>query len=100
MTAFHSEALEELLQVLAKLQDPKELDAFLEDLCTIKELQDMAQRFQTAKLLAEGKNYQEVTAGIGTSTATISRVNKCLQYGQGGYRLALELLKEDRTNAD
>ena len=63
-----------------------------EDICTIKELQAMAQRWQVARQLAAGRNYNEVYEDTGVSSATISRVNKCLLYGNGGYRIALERL--------
>ena len=62
---------------------------FFEDVCTIKELQDIAQRLEVAKLLSQKKNYQEVCKLTGASTATISRVNKCLLYGRGGYKTVL-----------
>ncbi|MBR2617316.1 MAG: DNA-binding transcriptional regulator, partial [Clostridia bacterium] len=58
--------------------------------CTIKELMDITQRLQVASLLKEGKNYQEISKTTGASTATISRVNKCLLYGSGGYNLVLQ----------
>ena len=66
---------------------------FFEDICTIKELQSMFQRFRVACLLDSGSNYIEVSEATGASSATISRVNRCLNYG-GGYRTALDNLKE------
>ena len=66
---------------------------FFEDICTIKELQPMFQRFRVACLLDSGSNYIEVSEATGASSATISRVNRCLNYG-GGYRTALDNLKE------
>ena len=66
---------------------------FFEDICTIKELQSMFQRFRVACLLDAGSNYIEVSEATGASSATISRVNRCLNYG-GGYRTALDKLKE------
>ena len=66
---------------------------FFEDICTIKELQSMFQRFRVACLLDGGSNYIEVSEATGASSATISRVNRCLNYG-GGYRTALDNLKE------
>ena len=70
-------------------------NAYFEDLCTIKELQDMSQRLETAILLSEGASYQEITQRCSISTATIGRVSKCLNYGRGGYRSAIEKLKEE-----
>ena len=66
---------------------------FFEDISTIKELQAMSQRFRVACLLDQGSNYIEVSETTGASTATISRVNRCLNYG-GGYRTALDNLKK------
>lgn len=66
---------------------------FFEDLCTVSEIQAMAQRFHVARLLSAGKTYQEISSETGASTATISRINKCLEYGTDGYKTALERLK-------
>ena len=71
------------------------MEAFLTDLCTIKELQDMAQRLSAAKMLKNGENYLNIASEIGISTATISRVSRALNYGTGGYDMVLEKLKED-----
>ncbi|MBR6769438.1 MAG: TrpR-like protein, YerC/YecD [Clostridia bacterium] len=84
----HKEA-KELFNAILSLQTAEECEAFFEDLCTIKEIQDLSQRFQVAKMLSEKKNYQDISKATGASTATISRVNKCLMYGKGGYRLTL-----------
>lgn len=102
MESYHSESTERLFRVLLSMQSTEEFRLLLEDLCTIKEVQDMAQRLDTAVLLSEGKNYQEISRELGISTATISRVNRCLKYGNGGYRLALERngKKEQKNDAD
>lgn len=89
----HSESIDRLFQTILNLKTPQECYAYFEDLCTIKELQDMAQRLDTAILLAEGRSYQKITETIEVSTATIGRVSKCLNYGSGGYRTAIERLK-------
>ena len=68
--------LHTLYETVLKLETVEECDAFFEDICTIKELQDLSQRLQVAMLLNEGKNYQEVSAKTWASTATICRVNK------------------------
>ena len=78
-----------LVEALMQLETPEECAAFLDDICTIRELSDLAQRWEVAEMLSEGKNYQEISAATGASTATISRVNKCLHYGSGGYRAVL-----------
>ena len=88
--------LHTLYETVLKLETVEECDAFFEDICTIKELQDLSQRLQVAMLLNEGKNYQEVSALTGASTATICRVNKCLVYGNG-YRAVLLKTKEEEN---
>ena len=89
MDNFRIESFDNLFEAVLKLKDIEECRKFFEDVCTIKELQDVAQRLEVAKLLSEGKNYQEVCRLTGASTATISRVNKCLLYGRGGYKTVL-----------
>ena len=92
----HSESIDRLFQTFLNLESIDECYAYFEDLCTIKELQDMAQRLDTAVLLSQGKSYQAITQQVGVSTATIGRVSKCLNYGTGGYRKAIDgLFKED-----
>lgn len=76
--------------------DSKELcESFFEDICTIKELETMAQRLEVAKLLLGGATFNEVVAKTGASTTTISRVNRCLNYGGGGYKKVIENLKQE-----
>lgn len=82
-----------LIRAIVDIEDEAECRAFLEDICTIKELQDIAQRLEVALMLDEGKNYQEISRETGASTATISRVKKCLVYGSGGYRAAINRAK-------
>ena len=81
MTRKHLEEAEHLFRAILKLQTLEECEAFFDDLCTIKEMQDLSQRFDVARMLDEGKNYQEISRSTGASTATICRVNKCLNYG-------------------
>lgn len=71
---------------------------FFDDICTVAELQAMAQRFHVARLLDEGRTYQEISLETGASTATISRINKCLEYGSDGYKTALGRLKNNECN--
>lgn len=78
-----------LVDAILHIETPEECAAFLDDICTIRELSDLAQRWEVAQMLNDGKNYQEISAATGASTATISRVNKCLMYGSGGYRAIL-----------
>ena len=80
----------ELFRAIMSLSTEEECAAFFEDLCTIKEIQDLSQRLQVAAMLNRGEKYQSIEQSTGASTATISRVNKCLLYGSGGYRTVLE----------
>lgn len=100
MNDFHSESIDTLFQVILELKDLDECYKFFSDVCTIKELQDMSQRLAAAVLLAEGENYQNITKQVGISGATISRVSRCLNYGSGGYPLALRKLKEVNKQND
>lgn len=86
-----------LFEVLAAVDKPEDMKKLLEDLCTINEIQSMAQRLTVAEKLWHKRNYQEVAEDTGASSATISRVNRCLRYGAGGYKLVLE--KEDGDRA-
>ena len=90
---FHSESIDRLFDTILSLKNKEECCAYFEDLCTIKELQDMAQRLDTAILLSQGVNYQTIVRQVGISTATIGRVSKCLNYGTGGYRMAIDRLE-------
>ncbi len=89
---FHSESIDRLFQTILNLNSIEECYTYFEDICTIKELQDMAQRLDTAVLLSQGVSYQKIAQQVGVSTATIGRVSKCLNYGKGGYRSAIEKL--------
>jgi TrpR-related protein YerC/YecD len=71
------------------LKDKDECYKFFEDACTVKEILDVAQRLKAAKMLKDGESYVTIAKETGMSTATISRVNKCLGYGGGGYELVL-----------
>ena len=80
-------------RAILSLETEEECAAFFEDVCTIKEIQDISQRLAVADMLNEGEKYQTIEERTGASTATISRVNKCLNYGSGGYRTVLEKMK-------
>jgi TrpR-related protein YerC/YecD len=95
MKPYHNEDMDYLFQGILTLETVEECYAFFEDICTIKELQAMAQRFRVAQQLYDKRNYNEIQADTGASSATISRVNKCLLYGSGGYVTALQRLEED-----
>ena len=95
MPHLHNESVERLFQTILNLGSLEECYAYFEDLCTIKEIKDMAQRLDTAILLSQGYSYQKITEQVEISTATIGRVSRALQYGTGGYRMAIDRLKED-----
>ena len=84
--------LEELLRAFLVLTSTQETKALLDDLCTLKEVQAMAQRLQVARLLREGRTFTDIVERTGASSATIARVNRCLQAGPGGYRTVLDRL--------
>ncbi|SFQ34848.1 Trp operon repressor family [Lachnospiraceae bacterium XBB1006] len=79
-----------LVNCFLSLKDKNEAQNFFEDLCTIKELQDISQRLEVAQLLMEKKKYQEIASMTGASTATISRVNRSLMYGNNSYETIIQ----------
>ena len=100
MEKINESAIRRLYETVLRLETVEECAAFFEDICTIKEVQDISQRLEVAQLLHDGKNYLEVSRRTGASTATICRVNKCLLYGSGGYRTALAKEKEEAERDD
>ena len=88
-------SMDRLFRTILNLETVDECYAYFEDLCTIKELSDMSQRLDAAVLLAQGMSYQKIMEQVDISTATIGRVSKCLNHGAGGYRTAIEKLKEE-----
>lgn len=89
-TKLKSEELDQLFDAVLALKDKEECYRFFEDICTISEIKAISQRLAVARMLDTGVTYQEISQQTGASTATISRVNRCLQYGAGGYRIALD----------
>lgn len=87
---FKSKANDELFQTILALETEEECYRFFEDIMTIKELESISQRWQVVKMLVEDKTYGEIEEVTKASTATISRVNKCLHYGAGGYTAMIE----------
>ena len=85
MVRFSIDKFDNFFEAVLKLKSIEDCRLFFEDVCTIKELEAISQRLEVAKMLLDGKNYGEVSKATGASTATISRVNKCLTYGKGGY---------------
>ena len=95
MAPFNTPSIDRLFAAILQLKDVEECHKFFEDICTIKEVKDMAQRLDAAILLDEGAGYQQISEQVGISTATISRVSRCLNYGAGGYRMTIDRLKEE-----
>ncbi|MBE6651373.1 MAG: TrpR-related protein YerC/YecD [Ruminococcaceae bacterium] len=97
MDKLHTQDVDNLFRAILCLESVDECYRFFEDACTVKEILDIAQRLKAAKMLMNGENYAVVSKTTGMSTATISRVNKCLEYGGGGYRAVLEKLEKQET---
>ena len=90
-----SEETDHLYQAVLSLQTVEECYRFFDDLCTIGEIQAMSQRLEVAKMLREGKTFSQISTDTGVSSATITRVNKCLSYGTDGYRTVLERCEKE-----
>ncbi len=86
--------VEALLEAFALLKTPDEVYAFLLDVCTIREIRDMAQRLAVARMLDAGEHYNRIQEATGASSTTISRVSRCLNYGADGYRTVIDRLGE------
>ena len=95
-----TEAVDYLFQGILSLKDKEECYTFFEDICTINELLSLSQRFEVAKMLREHKTYLEIADKTGASTATISRVNRSLNYGSDGYELIFERLADKQQNEE
>ena len=89
---YRCKSVDRLFQAILNLETIEECYEFFDDICTIKEIQDMTQRMDTAILLSKGYSYHKITEIVDVSTATIGRVSKCLNYGSGGYRKAIDKL--------
>jgi len=89
-----TEHVERLLRAFADLGDADAVYAFLQDVCTVREIQDMAQRLEVARMLAAGEHYDHIREMTGASTTTISRVSRALNYGADGYRAVLDPTRE------
>ncbi len=100
MEKLHTEEVDHLFEAILSLKTVEECYLFFEDACTIKEILDIAQRLKAAQMLDSGANYIEVGKETGMSTATISRVSKCLSYGDGGYRMVIGRMKEKEKDTE
>ncbi|MBO5218005.1 MAG: helix-turn-helix domain-containing protein [Clostridia bacterium] len=92
MSKLHDEKIDYLFKGILTLENVSECYSFFEDLCTVAELQEMSKRLLAAKMLKDNYIYTEIAERTGLSTATISRVNRCLKYGSDGYITVLERL--------
>ena len=94
MEKWCTESVENLFRAILTLKNEEECKCFFEDICTVKEMQEIAQRLSVADMLSKKKVYNEIARETGASTATISRVNKCLSYGGGGYEMVIDRLQK------
>ncbi len=92
--ATYEENTKELFEAILKLETVEECQSFFNDLCTVKELKEMSQRFEVARLLNQGLVYSDIASKTGASTTTISRVNRSLMYGENGYKTAIERMNK------
>ena len=89
--------LEQLFEAVLSLKSMEECYIFFDDLCTVNEMKSMAQRLEVARMLRDGFTYNQIEEETGASTATISRVKRCLNYGNDGYQLALDRVHTEKT---
>ena len=92
----HTEAVKHLFEAVLQLEYVEECYQFFEDVCTINELLSLSQRFEVAKMLTENKTYLEIAEQTGASTATISRVNRSLNYGNDGYQMVFSRMEKNQ----
>ena len=97
MNKRNKEAVEKLFRAILTLETVEECEKFFDDAFTMQELESIAQRFDVACRLDKGGSYVEINKETGASTATICRVSKCLNYGSGGYRIAIERTEKEKS---
>ncbi len=97
--SWRTDEMRELFETLAAFDSVDDLERFLRDLCTLAELEAMAHRWSVARLLDQGLPYLEIAERTHASTTTVTRVAHWVRYGEGGYRLALDRLKESSSTA-
>lgn len=98
VSKLQSEEVDFLCDAILSLKNREECYKFFDDICTINEIKAMEQRLQVASMLKEGKTYLDIAAITGASTATISRVNRCLNYGSDGYNLIMKRISHTESN--
>jgi len=91
--------LDQLFQAVLSLKDMEECYRFFDDLCTINEIQSLSQRLDVARMLREGNTYHKIETETGASTATISRVKRCLNFGNDTYEMVLERIIDENSSA-
>lgn len=96
MANWYRDEVREFFDAVMTLETREECFAFFSDICTVTEIQSISQRLQVAKLLRQGLSYNAITAKTSVSAATISRVSRCLEYGEGGYDLVLNRLDSQK----
>jgi len=99
MHKFKKDTVDKLFEAILSLETLDECYSFFEDACTIQEIEEISQRFDVARNLCLGKSYADINKITGASTATICRVSKCINYGDGGYKLAIDRI-EGKDNAE
>jgi TrpR-related protein YerC/YecD len=97
MANLFDNSTKELFEAVLTLKTVEECESFFSDLCTVKEIKETSQRFEVAKLLSKGYVYSDIAEKTGASTATISRVNRALNYGEGGYKTVIERLEKSNS---
>ena len=95
MESMRTPEVEQLLDVFCKMRDKDDVYALLIDLFTVREIKETSKRLVVAKMFYDGKPYSFIEENTGVSAATIARVSKCLNYGEGGYHAALRILREE-----
>ena len=95
MGNWYTEDVKTLFRAIASLQTQEECRLFFEDVCTIREIMEIAQRLKVAQMLDRKTSYAAINRETGVSTATISRVSRCLDYGSGGYRLVIDRMEKE-----
>lgn len=95
-----TKAVDHLFEAILTLKDKEECYTFFEDVCTINELLSLSQRFEVAKMLREKRTYLEIAEETGASTATISRVNRSLNYGKDGYDMVFSRMEENGEESE
>ncbi len=96
MAEFENEMIDQLFEAILLLEDKEECYKFFEDICTINEIESLAQRLEVAKMLKKGATYDQIAERTGASTATISRVKRYLNYGAEGYKLILARMADEK----